>query len=101
MREPTTAYTADRAAALAGVPQSTLHYWAREGILTPSVSSERVKLWSFADLMALRAVEWLRRKKILGAKDVPPTRMPEIRRAGLCNDWIDCSGRRKPATALS
>src|SRR5258708_5409984 len=81
MREPTTAYTADRAAALAGVPQSTLHYWAREGILTPSVSQEKVKLWSFADLMALRAVEWLRRKKLVAKGAVPPTRMREIRRA--------------------
>jgi uncharacterized protein (DUF433 family) len=81
MREPTSAYTADRAAALAGVPQSTLHYWAREGILTPSVSPDRVKLWSFANLMVLRAVEWLRRKKLFGKGSVPPTRMPEIRRA--------------------
>ncbi len=81
MREPTSAYTADRAAALAGVPQSTLHYWAREGILTPSVSPERVKLWSFADLMSLRAVEWLRRTKLHPKGAVPPTGMREIRRA--------------------
>jgi DNA-binding transcriptional MerR regulator len=40
------AYAADRAAALSGVPQSTIHWWARNEILIPSVSAERVKLWS-------------------------------------------------------
>jgi DNA-binding transcriptional MerR regulator len=52
------AYTADRAAALSGVPRSTVHYWASHDILTPSVSSQRVKLWSFADLLALRVIYW-------------------------------------------
>jgi len=37
-------YTAERAAALSGVPKSTIHYWAREGVLAPSVSAEKVKL---------------------------------------------------------
>jgi uncharacterized protein (DUF433 family) len=57
------AYTADRAAALAGVPLSTLHYWSRSGIWVPSVSSTRVKRWSYSDLLALRLIDWLRRDK--------------------------------------
>lgn len=56
-------YAAERAAALAGVPKSTLYYWAREGIYTPSASPFKVKRWSFLDLLALRAIYWLRQDK--------------------------------------
>jgi uncharacterized protein (DUF433 family) len=81
-REPTTAYPADRAAALAGVPKSTLHYWAGHDILVPSVSAEKIKLWSYADLMGLRTIEWLRSRKTSAAgHDVPPTAMPAIKKA--------------------
>jgi uncharacterized protein (DUF433 family) len=78
----TGAYTADRAAALSGVPKSTLHWWARNEILIPSVSSERVKLWSYPDLMGLRVIYWLRQRKTteLGV-DIPRTSMPAVRRA--------------------
>lgn len=76
------AYTAERASALSGVPRSTLHYWARHGIVSPSVSPEKVKLWSYADLFRLRLVYWLRRPK---AKDdgrqIPATAMRKVRRA--------------------
>ncbi len=75
------AYTAERAAALAGVPKSTIHYWAREGILVPSVSPERVKLWSFTDLMALRMIDWLRREKSSDEGKIAATTMRVIRRA--------------------
>jgi uncharacterized protein (DUF433 family) len=80
--EPTGAYTADRAAALSGVPRSTIHWWARQEILVPSVSASRVKLWSFADLMALRTIYWLRRRKTteLGV-DIPATSMGAVREA--------------------
>jgi uncharacterized protein (DUF433 family)/DNA-binding transcriptional MerR regulator len=57
------AYTADRAAALAGVPRSTLYYWARTGLVVPSVAETRVKRWSYADLLVLRLVDWLRQAK--------------------------------------
>lgn len=75
-------YTAERAAALSGVPRSTLHGWARNQVLVPSVSAERVKLWSYADLMGLRVVYWLRQRKTtdLGA-DIPRTSMPAVREA--------------------
>ena len=56
-------YKAHRASALSGVPQSTVYLWARNGLVTPSVSPTRVKLWSYADLMALRIVYWLRHPK--------------------------------------
>lgn len=76
------AYTADRAASLSGVPRSTVHYWAREKILVPSVSGQRVKLWSYSDLLALRTVYWLRQRKTSEAgHEIPRTAMPVVRRA--------------------
>ena len=56
-------YDARRAAALAGVSMSALHRWAREGTYAPSVGSTGCpRLWSWADLLALRALDWLRRR---------------------------------------
>jgi len=76
------AYHADRAAALSGVPKSTVHHWARENILVPSVSAVRVKLWSYADLMGLRTIYWLRQpKRVAGGSEIPRTTMPAVRRA--------------------
>lgn len=76
------AYTAERAAGLSGVPKSTVYYWAREDILVPTISPERVQLWSFSDLMALRTIYWLRQPKERGeGHDIPATSMPTIRRA--------------------
>jgi uncharacterized protein (DUF433 family) len=79
---PTGAYSAERAAALSGVPQSTLHWWARHEILVPGVSAERTKLWSYTDLFALRVIYWLRQRKTdsLGS-EIPRTSMPAVRRA--------------------
>jgi uncharacterized protein (DUF433 family) len=76
------AYTADRASALSGVPRSTIHWWAREEILVPSVSPEKVKLWSYGDLIGLRVIYWLRQRKTteLGV-DIPATGMSAVRRA--------------------
>jgi uncharacterized protein (DUF433 family)/DNA-binding transcriptional MerR regulator len=73
------AYPAGRAASLAGVPLSTLHYWSRHGIWAPSVSTIRPKRWSYADLLALRLIEWLRRDK--PSVQVPRTSMAKIREA--------------------
>jgi uncharacterized protein (DUF433 family) len=73
------AYPADRAAALAGVPLSTLHYWARTEIWIPSVSSSRIKRWSYSDLLALRLIDWLRREK--PDLRLPRTSMAKIRSA--------------------
>jgi hypothetical protein len=56
------AYSAERAAALSGVPKSTIYYWARNGHLIPSVSKSPL-LWSYTDLLALRTIYWLRRPK--------------------------------------
>lgn len=75
-------YTADRAAGLSGVPKSTVHYWARKEILIPSVSAERVKLWSYADLMGLRTIYWMRQpKRASDGRDVPRTAMSAVLRA--------------------
>jgi uncharacterized protein (DUF433 family) len=54
-------YDAARAAALSGVPQSTMHYWARRGIYRPSVVADpRTHFWSWGDLLAVRAIAWFR-----------------------------------------
>lgn len=74
-------YEAKRAAALTGVPVSTVYYWAKNGIVVPSISPVREKLWSYADLMCLRIVSWLRRPKDLSSRneithssgEVPPS----------------------------
>jgi uncharacterized protein (DUF433 family) len=80
--DPRGAYPADRAAALSGVPKSTIHWWAREEILVPSVSRERVKLWSYSDLLGLRTIAWLRATKTSpDGYDVPATAMKAVRRA--------------------
>ena len=76
------AYPADRAAALSGVPLSTVHDWSRKGVLLPSVSAERVKLWSFGDLMALRIIYWFRHaKQVENGGAVPATPMSEVKTA--------------------
>lgn len=76
------AYTAERAAALSGVPRSTIHWWARQEILVPKVSATKVKLWSYPDLMSLRVIYWLRRKKTTErGTEIPRTSMPAVRRA--------------------
>jgi uncharacterized protein (DUF433 family) len=76
------AYPGERAAALSGVPKSTVHYWAREEILVPSISPTKVKLWFYTDLMGLRTIYWLRQRKP-GTEgwDIPPTTMRAVRRA--------------------
>ena len=76
------AYTAERAAALSGVPKSTVHHWARKGWLVPSLSPTRVKLWSYTDLMGLRAIYWLRHPKPTPeGEEIPPTPMSVVREA--------------------
>lgn len=76
------AYSANRAASLSGVPVSTIHYWANHDILIPSVSPVRVKLWSFADLMGLRVIAWLRHdKKYPSGTKVSAASMPVVRQA--------------------
>jgi uncharacterized protein (DUF433 family) len=76
------AYPADRASALSGVPKSTMHYWARTDVLTPSVSATRTKLWSYPDLMGLRVIYWLRQEKTAhDGHAVRATSMPTVRRA--------------------
>ena len=74
-------YDARRAAALSGVPASTVYYWAREDVVVPTVSPARQKLWSYADLMALRIVYWLRHPKRGQAGMVPASPMPQVREA--------------------
>jgi uncharacterized protein (DUF433 family) len=75
-------YSAERAAALSGVPRSTIHYWSRNGVLAPSVSPEKVKLWSYADLMGLRTIYWLRsRKPGRDGIEIPASTMAAVRHA--------------------
>jgi uncharacterized protein (DUF433 family) len=74
-------YEARRAAALSGVPKSTVYDWARKGVVVPSISPEREKLWSYADLMALRIVSWLRHPKGPAGSQRPPSAMHHVRAA--------------------
>lgn len=63
-------YDGHRAAALAGVPYSTLQYWARKGDVVPTISPERVRYWSWLDLVKLRAVTWLRKDRMISMRKV-------------------------------
>jgi len=56
-------YSAERAAALSGVPKSTVYYWARHDVWSPSLRHRRPKLWTYADILALRIIYWLRHGK--------------------------------------
>lgn len=72
-------YEAARAAALSGVPLSTLYYWANTSVVVPSISAVRERLWSYADLMALRIVSWLRHPKDADRGTVPASPMRQVR----------------------
>lgn len=75
-------YDAARAAALSGVPKTTVYWWARHDIVAPSVSPVQEKLWSYSDLMALRIVSWLRHPKSgEDGIDLPASPMPKVRKA--------------------
>lgn len=71
------AYEAPRAAALSGVPLRTVYDWAKQGIVTPSISPTREKRWSYGDLLTLRLVRWLRTEK----SEARRTAMSEVRAA--------------------
>lgn len=84
---------------MAGVPASTVYDWARKGIVVPSVSPVRQKLWSYADLMSLRIVSWLRHPKEAPEGLLPASPMLEVRQAlarldelGL-DPWLDEDSR--------
>jgi uncharacterized protein (DUF433 family)/DNA-binding transcriptional MerR regulator len=70
-------YEAVRAAALSGVPKSTVYEWHRTGLVVPSGSRTKEMLWSYADLLKLRLIRWLRTEK----PDVARTKMAEVREA--------------------
>jgi uncharacterized protein (DUF433 family) len=70
-------YKTRRAAALAGVPVTTLSYWARNAILAPSIqASPYDRLWSWTDLLAARAIHWLRQ----GGRDADTFHPVDMRR---------------------
>lgn len=74
-------YEAARAAALAGVPERTLYQWAQVGLIVPSASATRQKLWSYGDLLTLRLVRWLRVDKTASGVKLARSSMTEVRRA--------------------
>lgn len=88
-------YTAERAAALSGIPKSTIYRWARTGWRVPSISLTRAKLWSFNDLLILRAIHWLRRPTSNpdGAK-LSPAPEPVVRAALAELDQADLDSLR-------
>ncbi len=71
-------YDAARAAALSGVPLSTLHYLARHGIYRPSIATgPRTRFWSWGDLLAVRAVAWFHAST--GSGELRRTSMQQVR----------------------
>jgi uncharacterized protein (DUF433 family) len=51
-------------------------------VLLPSISAQRIRLWSYPDLMGLRIIYWLRQvKEASDGAAVPRTAMPAVRRA--------------------
>jgi uncharacterized protein (DUF433 family) len=97
-------YEASRAAALSGVPKSTVYWWARQEIVVPSISSVQEKLWSYADLMGLRIVSWLRHRKFgEHGGQLPASPMPQVRRALMLLAQLDLdlwSPRERGASPL-
>ena len=59
LRTPRGQYTAQRASQLAGVPLSTLYYWARESLLVPDYTGRPMR-WSYRDLVFVRLFTFLR-----------------------------------------
>ncbi len=56
-----------------------MHDWARKEILVPSVSAERIRLWSYSDLLALRVIAWLRTTKTApDGQAIAPTAMTAV-----------------------
>lgn len=94
-------YDAGRAAALSGVPRTTVYWWARHNIVVPSVSSVQEKLWSYSDLMALRIVSWLRHPKPTEDGELPASPMPKVRRALALLDELGLDPWSPEAVGLS
>jgi len=69
---------------LAGLPSSTLDYWVRSGLVTPSVrgsSGRRVtRRWTIADVVSVRALKELRRAGC-------PVRLLRKARERLDSEW--------------
>lgn len=55
------AYDLNMTQFLSGATKSQLNRWAREGILLPEINASRPKIYSFRDIVALRAISKLRR----------------------------------------
>jgi uncharacterized protein (DUF433 family) len=95
-------YEASRAAALSGVPKSTVYHWARAGLIVPSISPTKEKLWSYSDLVALRLLSWLRHSKHTDERIVRASPMNEVRRGLALLDelgidvWNNAAGHSSP-----
>lgn len=61
------AYDTRMAAALSGATVAQLVYWRKQKLLVPEVSEQRPILYSFQDLLALRAFVYLRETRSLQA----------------------------------
>ena len=68
MRARTNSYDSSEAAAISGLPRMTVDYLARMEVVIPSVEAKpgrgRPRLYSFGDLVALRAVKALLNAKV-------------------------------------
>jgi uncharacterized protein (DUF433 family) len=79
-----------------------VYWWARHGIVVPSVSPVQEKLWSYSDLMALRVVSWLRHPKPGDdGANLPASPMSKVRRALTLLDELGLDPWSPDATAAS
>ena len=83
-----------RTATLSGVPVSTVHERAPKNAVAPNVPTTRIKLSSYADLMAFRIISCLRHEKEVDGSRIRASAMTEVRRAlrALKRSGIDLGG---------
>lgn len=93
-------YDAARTAGLSGVSRTAICWWARHGIVAPSVSPVREKLWSYSDLMALRRVGDISGFVRDGSEDPGYSRGLLVERGGVqgCGNCLDAVDESGPGT---
>jgi uncharacterized protein (DUF433 family) len=90
LRRPVGRYTYERASHLSGVPQRTLHHWAREGIFVPDFDDHHPKQWSFRDLVLVRVFVWLR---TMDVKPMPASARVDLVRSRLESVPLEAAAR--------
>ena len=64
LRLPRGRYSYIRASQISGIPERTVHDWAKKGLVTPDFNSARPKMWTYRDLVMLRLFAWFRHRSM-------------------------------------